>query len=128
MRCSTCQHENKPSAKFCSNCGTKLEQVCPKCGAKVDPDDRFCSECSTELKTAGTSAPVKTGPAFDALSYTPKHLAKRILSKRTLIEGERRTITVLYADAKGFTPISEQLGEEAIYDLSKEFVELMIER
>lgn len=127
MRCSTCQHENKPSAKFCSNCGSKLEQVCPQCGAKVDPDDRFCSECSTALKKEETSAPVKTGPAFDALSYTPSHLAKRILSKRTLIEGERRTITVLYADAKGFTPISERLGEEAIYDLSKKFVELMME-
>lgn len=127
MRCSTCQHKNKPSAKFCSHCGTKLEQVCPKCGSKVDPNDRFCSECSTALDTSVTSGPEKMVSTFDALSYTPKHLAKRILSKRTLMEGERRTITVLYADAKGFTPISERLGEEVIYDLSKKFVELMME-
>ena len=127
MRCSKCQHGNKPSAKFCSHCGTKLGQVCPECGAEVDPADRFCSACSVALPWAKSVGAEKEAPTFDALSFTPPHLTKRILNRRTLIEGERRTVTVLYVDAKGFTPISERLGEEAIYDLSKKFVALMME-
>ncbi len=127
MQCLKCQHKNKPSAKYCSHCGTKFEQVCPQCGAQVDPTDRFCSECSTALDTSVTSEPEKTDSTSGPLSYTPPHLAERILSKRTVIEGERRTITVLFADAKGFTPISENLGDETIYDLSKEFVSLMMD-
>jgi len=127
MQCLKCNNENKLSSKFCSHCGSKLEQFCPNCGAIVDRTDRYCTECSTKLDATITSEPEKSISTIDPLSYTPNHLAKRILKKRTLIEGERRTITVLYADAKGFTPISERLGEEAIYDLSKKFVDLMME-
>lgn len=85
----------------------------------MDPDVGFCSECSPELKTSGTSTPGKTDSTLNVLSYTPSHLAKRILNRRTLMEGERRTITVLYADAKGFPPISEYIGAEAVYETFK---------
>ncbi len=127
MRCPRCKQENKPSAKFCSNCGTKLKGVCPQCGAKVDPTDRFCSKCATALKTSTTTDPEKPVSTPEPLSYTPRHLAERILRERTVIKGERRTVTVLYADAKGFTPISERLGDEAVYDLIKDFVGLMMD-
>ena len=124
--CPDCQHKNRPSAKFCSNCGSKLPKFCPECGAEVEEGDRFCSECAAPLG-GSPKTEIKKNEKFDPSTQTPPHLAKRILSKRKLIEGERRTITVLYADAKGFTPISERLGEERIYDLSKEFVDLMME-
>ncbi len=104
-----------------------MELLCPKCGANVEPGDKFCSECAAPLEAKTESKAKKSTSDFDAISFTPPHLAQRILKKRTLIEGERRTITVLYADAKGFTPISERLGEEVIYDLSKKFIDLMMD-
>jgi predicted ATPase/class 3 adenylate cyclase len=124
--CPKCQHDNRSSAKFCSNCGSRLPKVCPECGAEVEATDRFCSQCATPLDTSVITEGGKSESTFDPLSHTPQHLAKRILSKRTLIEGERRTITVLYADASGFTSISERLGAERVYDLSKEFIDLMM--
>jgi class 3 adenylate cyclase/tetratricopeptide (TPR) repeat protein len=125
--CFECQHENKPGAKYCSNCGSKLPKVCPECGAEVEITDHYCSECAAPLEVSVKAEEKVHVSPLDALARTPPHLVKRILSKRRLIEGERRTITVLYADAKGFTSISERLGEERIYDLSKEFVDLMME-
>ena len=127
MQCPNCQHHNKPSAKFCSNCGSKLQKVCPNCGTQVEPADRFCSECATPLDTPITANQYNGKISSDPLSYTPEHLARKILKKRRLIEGERRTITVLFADAKGFTPISERIGEEKIYDISKTFIDLMVD-
>ena len=68
--------------------------------------------CGTSLQTA----PVQT----------PAHLARKILEERGRIEGERRTVTVLFADAKGFTPLSERLGEEKMYEFVQRCVELMV--
>ena len=61
--------------------------------------------------------PAKPAPALEPRSYTPRHLAEKILRDRATLEGERRTVTALFADAIGFTPISERLDEEEVYDL-----------
>ncbi len=120
MKCLNCQFENQPSANFCSNCGYKLELTCHNCGELVSPEDQFCSNCGAELQLASehVQAPT-TKEKTHLLSHTPNHLAEKILRERSSLEGERRTVTVLYADAVGFTPISEKLDAEIAYKLIK---------
>lgn len=112
MGCPSCGHENLDDAQFCTQCGIELELACPKCGRKSPPGSVFCAGCGHRL-----AEPAKPAPAPEPRSYTPRHLAEKILRDRARLEGERRTVTVLFADAIGFTPISERLDEEEVYDL-----------
>ena len=97
MRCDDCGLENRDGVHFCEECGTRLAPKCPTCGATVPLDRRFCGACGRPL-TAPTP-PVSAFPTPDR--YTPQHLARRILSSREAIEGERKHITVLFADIRG---------------------------
>src|SRR5262245_53916964 len=96
MICPRCREANPPSAKFCSSCGTRLESACPACGHANSPGSRFCNECGASLTGAPAPAPV-AAPA----SYTPAHLAARIVTSRAAMEGERKLVTILFADLKG---------------------------
>lgn len=108
MKCSRCQHENRPEAKFCEQCAAPLERLCPNCGKKVSAAARFCSECAHPIGAAGISRFVSPQ------SYTPKHLAERILTSRQVIEGERKQVTVLFADIKSSMElIADRDPEEA---------------
>src|SRR6266571_3727637 len=99
MKCARCQHENRPGAKFSEECAAPLAPVCAKCGAQLSPAAKFCSECAhpTGSASTGPAAPRFTSPE----TYTPKHLAERILTSRSALEGERKQVTVLFADLKG---------------------------
>jgi len=110
--CPACGQANREGAAFCDACGASLVAACPSCGAANRPGAKFCDVCGTSLQTT----PVQT----------PAHLARKILEERGRIEGERRTVTVLFADAKGFTPLSERLGEEKMYEFVQRCVELMV--
>ncbi len=94
MKCHCCQAENEEGARFCENCGARLEVLCPACGAAVGAGKKFCRSCGAAL-TAERSHPVSPQ------SYTPRHLAERILDSRAALEGERKQVTVLFADLKG---------------------------
>src|SRR5690242_14749801 len=97
MQCPQCQHEN-PSGKFCGECGARLELRCPACGEPNPPSNKFCQECGERFAAARTPAePATPSP----VSYTPQHLAERIISSRGALEGERKQVTVLFADLKG---------------------------
>ena len=97
MLCSRCQHENRPRAKFCEECGASLSRACRSCGAELPTMARFCPECGKPIV-----APVVPPPGFASpQSYTPKHLAEKILTSKSALEGERRQVTVLFADLKG---------------------------
>src|SRR5262249_3585639 len=97
MQCPRCQHEN-PGGKFCSECGARLELRCAACGEPKPPGNKFCSECGERLVE---SPPASQRPPPPPVSYTPQHLADRIISSRGALEGERKQVTVLFADLKG---------------------------
>jgi class 3 adenylate cyclase/tetratricopeptide (TPR) repeat protein len=108
MPCPECQHENPVGARFCNDCGAKLEASCPQCGQVNPPGSRFCNGCGQRLDGAGSPAPTAPGtgetytPRFASPgAYTPQHLAERIISSRSALEGERKQVTVLFADLKG---------------------------
>jgi len=91
-----------------------MEFYCPKCGAITPATAKFCKECGYDLRD---SKPPLAVDYSQPLSYTPKHLADKILAARTTIEGERKQVTILFADVKGFTSISEKLDPEDVQTL-----------
>jgi class 3 adenylate cyclase/tetratricopeptide (TPR) repeat protein len=95
MKCPRCQQENPPGQRFCGECGARLATACGSCGASNPPGQKFCGECGTGL---GSQA-VATSASPE--SYTPRHLAERILTSKAALEGERKQVTVLFADLKG---------------------------
>lgn len=114
MQCQKCQAENPEGKKFCRKCGARLSLTCPECGAEIVSGDRFCGECGQDLEEPAEAAPV----AYDRPhSYTPKHLADKILTTRSSMEGERKLVTVVFADVADFTAMSEKLDPEEVHDI-----------
>jgi hypothetical protein len=97
IRCPRCQRENPHDAKFCGECGGGLEAMCPGCRAANPPGNKFCPQCGGSLATSDPSA---LTPLFPE-SYTPKHVAEKILTSQAALEGERKQVTVLFADLEG---------------------------
>jgi class 3 adenylate cyclase/tetratricopeptide (TPR) repeat protein len=99
MHCPRCQSENPVSSRFCTQCGARLHQSCPGCGAELGGGVRFCGQCGRAVEAPGTvRAPARFASPE---TYTPRHLAEKILTARPTIEGERKQVTVLFADLKG---------------------------
>ena len=97
MRCPKCQAENREGRRFCAECGGSLAFVCPSCGFSNEPNEKFCGGCGQPL-----ASPQQVGTRFSSPgAYTPKHLAERILTSKGALEGERKQVTVLFADMKG---------------------------
>ena len=119
MRCLSCRADNPPANRFCDQCGAPLEAACPSCGAAVRSGARFCGACGQSL-LPGPAAPTAAtagAPARSIASYTPKHLAEKVLKARSAIEGERRQVTVLFADIAGFTSLAEQRDPEEVHQI-----------
>jgi len=112
MKCLKCQFKNREAAKFCLECGDKLEHTCPACKKAIPLGSKFCDECGHNLQKPETP-PDYTKPQ----SYTPKFLADKILTTRSSIKGERKLVTVLFADVVGFTSISERLDPEEVHQI-----------
>ena len=112
MKCPSCQFENPEGMQFCGKCAARLERICPKCNFSNPSDFVFCGKCATALEEA------KKAPSIDynqPQSYTPKFLADKILTTRSSIEGERKLVTVLFADVANYTSISDQLDPEEVH-------------
>src|SRR5215472_760635 len=121
MRCPKCGHENAVEMKFCGECGTRLAALCRECGARNSPTQKFCGECGARLEPG---SPTGQFPSPDA--YTPKHLAEKILTSRMALEGERKHVTVLFADLKGSMELLADRDPEEARKLLDAVVELMM--
>ncbi len=97
MKCPRCQYENPPRSNFCLGCGMRLGATCGACGNDLPPGSRFCNKCGTPVSGESAGQVRFASPE----SYTPKHLAERILTSKSALEGERKQVTVLFADLKG---------------------------
>src|SRR3989338_7560091 len=122
MKCPRCQQENPAGLKFCGECGARLASVCPTCGASNAPAQKFCGECGAAL-TPGAPAAKFASPE----SYTPKHLAEKILPSKGELEGERKQVTVLFADLKGSMELLAEQDPEEARELLDPVLERMIE-
>jgi class 3 adenylate cyclase len=96
MKCPRCQHENPSQAKFCLECGARLAPVCARCQTELPSGAKFCLECGEPVSSRAVASRFATPE-----TYTPKYLADKILTSKSALEGERKQVTVLFADLKG---------------------------
>ena len=148
MQCPRCRHENPAGVKFCGECGAPLALLCSSCRASNPPGNKFCGECGAPLTGAAPPHPVvaqpgavPTAPQTPAApqvlttleskyatpqTYTPKHLAEKILTTKNAIEGERKGVTVMFADVSGFTAMSERLDPEDVHSTMDRAFEVIL--
>jgi class 3 adenylate cyclase/tetratricopeptide (TPR) repeat protein len=122
MRCPECGHENAAEMKFCGECGTRLTVLCRECGARNAPSQKFCGDCGARLESGASS---RQSPSLD--TYTPKHLVEKILTSKTAIEGERKQVTVLFADLKGSMELLADRDPEEARKILDPVIERMME-
>jgi len=126
MQCPRCQVENREGARFCRDCGETLGVVCPGCGTKVEAGSKFCDSCGAPLAIAPASQSI--APRFISPdSYTPQHLANKILTSKSALEGERKQVTVLFADLKGSMELLADRDPEEARKLLDPVLEHMME-
>ena len=92
---------------------------CPNCRAENPDSAKFCNQCGTRLGAAAQ--------APERASYTPRHLAEKVLKARATMQGERKRVTVLFADIKGSTKLAEQAGAEAWHGILDRFFTILTE-
>jgi ribosomal protein L40E len=123
MKCLRCQHENPPQAKFCLECGTSLALKCAACGTELPAGAKFCLECGQSVGAQPVIATRFTSPG----AYTPKHLAENILTSKSALEGERKQVTVLFADMKGSMELLADRDPEEARKILDPILEHMME-
>ena len=122
MTCPRCQGESPPGSNFCTACGARLATACGACGNDVPAGARFCNQCGTAV-SAEAAAPRFSAPDL----YTPRHLAERILTSKSALEGERKHITVLFADLKSSMQLIANVDPEEARTLLDPVIQLMME-
>jgi class 3 adenylate cyclase/tetratricopeptide (TPR) repeat protein len=111
---------------FCGRCGGKLASLCPSCGFANPGGFAFCGKCGSKLTPEGAPPP-PSRPSASPLSYTPKHLAEKILTSKSALEGERKQVTVLFADLKGSMELLADRDPEEARKLLDPVLERMME-
>ncbi len=123
MQCPWCQHENPAGSNFCLGCGVRLALACGSCGADLPAGSRFCNKCGAPVRSGGDSTPRFASPE----TYTPKDLAEKILTSKAVLEGERKQVTVLFADLKGSMELLADRDPEEARKLLDPLLEHMME-
>ncbi len=122
MQCPSCNHDNRSERRFCAQCGAALAARCASCGEANQSGEKFCGGCGAVL----TARPV-TPARPSSVRTTPRHLAEKILNARSALEGERKQVTVLFADIKGSMDLAEQMDPEAWSEIMQRFFTILAE-
>ncbi|MGA9176266.1 MAG: adenylate/guanylate cyclase domain-containing protein [Desulfobacterales bacterium] len=114
MKCPSCQFDNPEGMNFCGKCGGSLTIDCPACGHQNLAGSKFCTQCK------GKIAHTDIVPAYarrSALEYTPRFLLERAFKYKSTLIGERKLVSVLFADVADFTTIVEKLDPEDVHEI-----------
>jgi class 3 adenylate cyclase/tetratricopeptide (TPR) repeat protein len=122
VKCSACGFENRGAAQFCAECGRPLaaERTCQRCGSSYGSGQKFCDSCGHRLAEPAPREGDRT-----PRDYTPKHLADKILQSKSALEGERKQVTVLFADVKGSLELAEQVDPEEWHRILDRFFQIL---
>src|SRR5215469_10467877 len=118
MRCSKCGADNREGRKFCAKCASPLARLCPRCGAANEPDEDFCGECAAPLEQSPEPFPKQSNDAEIRVVETVA---------RERLDGERKTVTALFADLKGSTELMRDLDPEEARALVDPVLHVMME-
>jgi class 3 adenylate cyclase/tetratricopeptide (TPR) repeat protein len=123
MRCAKCGTNNPSSNNFCARCGNALTQRCAKCSAENPPASNFCGKCGAALSGSGSSA----GTASEAEGAPIVRVVSEPADASLALDGERKTVTALFADIKGSTEMMEELDPEQARAIIDPALKLMID-
>src|SRR4029453_18527008 len=123
MQCPQCVHKNPAGSSFCLECGARLDLKCGSCGTDLPAGSKFCNKCGTAVSSPTASQPRFASPE----SYTPKHLAEKILTSKAALEGERKQVTVLFDDLKGSMELLADRDPEEARKILDPVLERMME-
>src|SRR6516225_8378148 len=118
MRCAKCGADNREERKFCAKCAAPLARLCPQCGASNEPGEDFCGECAAPLAKPSP-------PSAKKASNGPILVAETAASEN--IDGERKTVTFLFADIKGSMDLMEDLDPEEARAIVDPALKVMME-
>jgi class 3 adenylate cyclase/tetratricopeptide (TPR) repeat protein len=124
MQCVRCQTENRAGRRFCAECGAPLALSCAACGFENEPGEKFCGGCGTSLTVAPRAPGLQERPPQ---AYTPRYLAEKILTSKSALEGERKQVTVLFADLKGSMALLADRDPEEARQLLDAVIECLME-
>src|SRR5579863_3783731 len=124
MHCSKCGSENPAGNNFCARCGSALARLCAKCGAENSPTSNFCGKCGAQL-TNGPGAAVAASPPQGSAARI--RVAAEQPDASTALDGERKTVTALFADIKGSMELMEDLDPEEARAIIDPALKLMID-
>ena len=127
MQCPRCQAQNPTDAVFCEECGARLEAPCSTCGEPNRLSAKFCKKCGQRLAPGGLPGPMPSRKLGSPEAYIPKHLAEKILTSKSALEGERKQVTVLFADLKGSLELLADRDPEDARKLLDPVLERMME-
>src|ERR1700675_5186002 len=125
MRCSKCTAENREARKFCAECGAPLGARCASCGAENDPAEKFCGECGVALEGKAQAVSAKAPPT--KLTTPEIDVTRGQPDTSTAADGERKTVTALFADIKGSTELMRDLDPEEARAIVDPALKLMID-
>jgi class 3 adenylate cyclase/tetratricopeptide (TPR) repeat protein len=114
MICSHCQTDNAADSAFCDECGAPLETLCSNCKTSNRAGAKFCKSCGQRLTEATVPLGAYPNQPAQGNGIVPRYLAEKILASRRFIEGERKEVTVLFADIRGSTSLIEKLDPEEV--------------
>jgi class 3 adenylate cyclase/tetratricopeptide (TPR) repeat protein len=132
MNCPSCQHPNRSSARFCSECGAKLQPICPQCGAETAPAAKFCDACGAALAAAAAASPPESPsppPSLEAefvafQQALPTSLRDQLLTSG---EGENRLVTVLFADMSRSLETTRSMHPEEVATMVNRLLNAMLD-
>lgn len=125
MECPRCHTRNLADAAFCEECGCRLETTCGNCKESNRLSAKFCKKCGHPMGAVAVAPPASRFGSPD--TYTPRHLAEKILSSRAALQGERKHVTNLFADLKGSMELLADRDPEEAHNLLDPVVELMMD-
>lgn len=124
MECRKCRSQNPQNAKFCIECGARLEPVCPGCGQTSPAGSKFCNACGMDLRQT-EQAPAKD--FSQRRSYTPRFITETYLSRPMAVEGERKPVSVMFVDVANSTRLFEKLDPEEVHWIMDRCFKLLID-
>ena len=120
MRCSKCGADNAAGSRFCNQCASPFSRACPKCARANAHDAKFCAECAEPLTSDATKSTARTSSA-PPVRMAPEH------PDSASADGERKTVTALFADIKGSTELEQDLDPEEARAIVDPALKLMID-
>lgn len=117
--------------KFCGKCGNKLERLCSRCEFVNPPDFLFCGNCGKEIDVISIVDKKNSlfeDKLFKGKNYLPRNITEKVLAQKEKIQGERKQVTIMFCDMKGFTPFVEKLGEEDSFNIMDQLYEILIQK